>query len=225
MFGYKSYKPDYEYLCRMIGIDKFKDIFEPALLQEILQKGKVMEFKAGSVIIELGQHIRMIPLILEGNIKVTRTDEGGSEILLYYVNPQESCAMTFSCCMTLHASEIRAVAEDDVRLLALPSYVMDEWTKKYDSWRNFIMRTMYSRFNELLKTIDQIAFQKLDDRLVNYLKTKTKTHNSKVLNLSHQQIADDLATSRVVISRLLKKLENSKKLLLYRNQIKVLSGL
>jgi CRP/FNR family transcriptional regulator len=122
-------------------------------------------------------------------------------------------------------SEIRAVAEEEVEMLAVPINVMDQWIVKYPSWKSFVMKTIQNRFNELLKTIDQIAFQKLDERLINYLKEKSKATNSTLINLSHQQIAEELATSRVVISRLLKKLENEKKLLLYRNQIKLLRDL
>ena len=122
-------------------------------------------------------------------------------------------------------SEIRAVAEDDVEMLMLPMSVMDEWMTKYPTWKSFVMRTIRARFNELLKTIDHIAFQKLDERLIAYLKEKSKTTGSSLLNISHQQIAEELATSREVISRLLKKLENDNKLLLYRNQIKLLKDM
>jgi CRP/FNR family transcriptional regulator len=167
----------------------------------------------------------MMPIILSGVIKVSRTDEDGKELLLYYVNPNESCAMTFTCCMEQYPSEIRAVAEEDVEMLAIPINVMNEWLVKYPTWKSFVMKTIKNRFNELLKTIDQIAFQKLDERLIHYLKEKSKTTGSALINLSHEQIANDLATSRVVISRLLKTLENQKKLLLYRHQIKLLSDM
>ncbi|MCB9045537.1 MAG: Crp/Fnr family transcriptional regulator [Chitinophagales bacterium] len=180
---------------------------------------------AGSTILDYGQTIRQIPIIIEGSVKVLREDDEGHELLLYYVNANESCAMTFTCCMEHSISEIKAVAEDDVTFMAVPVSVMDSWLVKYPSWKNFVMRTIRVRFNELLNTIDQIAFQKLDDRLVNYLKEKVKATGSSLLNLSHQEIANELASSRVVISRLLKKLENDNKLLLYRNQIKILKDM
>jgi CRP/FNR family transcriptional regulator len=122
-------------------------------------------------------------------------------------------------------SEIRAVAEEDVTFVAIPVSLMDEWIVKFPTWKAFVMRTIRARFNELIKTIDQLAFQKLDERLITYLKEKSKQTGSSVINLSHQQIADELATSRVVVSRLLKKLENENKLLLYRNQLKILKDL
>jgi len=133
--------------------------------------------------------------------------------------------MTFTCCMQQRTSEIRAVAEEDVEMLAIPVATMDEWMTKYPTWKSFVMRSVQNRFHELLKTIDQIAFQKLDERLVSYLKEKSKTTGSTLINLSHEQIANEMATSRVVVSRLLKKLETDKKLLLYRNQIKLLKEL
>ncbi len=202
--------------------ERFKLVFEKELLDEIEIKGVPVSVKAGATIMDVGQTVRTMPIILSGSIRVSRTEEDGREILLYYVNPNESCAMTFTCCMQQHASEIKAVAEEDVEMLSIPVGIMDEWMAKYPSWKSFVMRTVQNRFHELLKTIDQIAFQKLDERLVTYLKEKAKTTGSTLINISHEQIARELASSREVISRLLKKLETDKKLLLYRNQIKLL---
>lgn len=209
----------------MVIKETFGLVFEKELLDEIETKGKIVSVRAGTIILDVGQTVRMMPIILSGSVKVSRTDEEGRELLLYYVNPLESCAMTFTCCMQQHASEIRAVAEEDVEMLAIPVSTMDEWMTKYPTWKSFVMRAVQNRFHELLKTIDQIAFQKLDERLVSYLKEKSKTTGSTLINLSHEQIANELATSRVVVSRLLKRLETDKKLLLYRNQIKLLREL
>lgn len=200
----------------------FKEIFEPALISELETRSELITTKAGNTILDFGETVRQIPIITKGSVKVFRMDEEGRELLLYYVNPKESCAMTFTCCMQQFPSEIKAVAEEDVEMLAVPIAVMDQWLVKYPSWKSFVMKTIHHRFNELLRAIDQIAFQKLDERLIAYLKDKSKATHSTLINLSHQQIAEELATSRVVISRLLKKLENEKKLLLYRNQIKLL---
>lgn len=205
--------------------ERFKYIFEPELIAEIEEKGKYLKLSAGETIMEVGQTVRIMPIILSGTIKVSRIDEEGKELLLYYVNTNESCAMSFTCCMQHRPSEIKAEADDAVEIIALPVAVMDAWLMKYPTWKNFVMKTIQDRFNELLKAIDQIAFQKLDERLVHYLKEKSKVTGSAVINLSHEQIANELATSRVVVSRLLKKLENDKKLLLYRNQIKIFKDL
>lgn len=208
----------------MESLQRIKVLFEPELQDEINKVGKIISVKAEDVIMDYGQIIRGIPLVLSGSIKIYRMDEDGKELLLYYVNSNESCAMTFTCCMEQKPSEIKAIAEEDVTMISIPVEYMDKWMMKYTTWKNFIMGTIHDRFNELLKTIDLIAFQKLDERLRHYLEQKAKNSGSKVLNLSHEDIATDLATSRVVISRLLKALENEGLLLLYRNQIKLLSA-
>lgn len=205
--------------------EQFKHVFEPELLNELEKKAQHISAKEGDIILDIGQTVKVIPLIISGTLKISRLDDEGHEILLYYVSPNESCAMTFTCCMQQFPSEVKAVAEDDVEFLAIPINSMDEWMMKYVTWKSYVMKTIHARFNELLRTIDQIAFQKLDERLVHYLKEKSKATGSSLINLSHEQIAGDLATSRVVISRLLKKIENDKKLLLYRNQIKLLREL
>ncbi|MBX2931462.1 MAG: Crp/Fnr family transcriptional regulator [Chitinophagaceae bacterium] len=205
--------------------DKFKNIFEPELLDSIQAKATKIEVEEGSTILAIGQTVRVVPLLLEGIIKISRIDNSGRELLLYYVHANESCAMTFTCCMQQHPSEIQAIAETKVTFLAIPISVMDEWLAKYPTWKSFVMKTIKSRFDELLNTIDQLAFQKLDERLVNYLKEKSKATNSTLINLSHEEIAIEMASSREVISRLLKKLENDNKVLLYRNQIKLLKDL
>lgn len=203
----------------------FAQLFEPGLIEEITTNAKEMHIAEGGVILDIGQMVTVIPVVLAGTIKVSRIDDHGHELLLYYVSASESCAMTFTCCMQQYPSEIRAVAEEDVQLLAIPIHFMDQWLVKYPTWKSFVMKTIRTRFNELLRSIDQIAFQKLDERLIHYLKDKSKATSSSLINLSHEQIAQELATSRVVVSRLLKKLENDKKLLLYRHQIKLLSDM
>lgn len=209
----------------MLDNEFFRLNFEPGLQKEIEELGTFMEVKAGETILEIGQMVRTIPLVTKGVVKVSRADEEGRELLLYYVNPNESCAMTFTCCMQQFPSEIKATAEEDVELFALPIDVMDKWLVQYPTWKSFVMKSIRNRFHEMIKTIDQIAFQKLDERLISFLKEKSKISGSSLINLSHEQIASELATSRVVISRLLKKLEIDGKLLLYRNQIKLLKDL
>jgi CRP/FNR family transcriptional regulator len=207
------------------AVGKFESVFEPALLAELEANCMLMTIKGGDTMLNPGQTIRAVPLLLNGTFKVSRVNDEGQEILLYYVKEGESCAMTFTCCMMSHFSVIRGTAEEDSELLCVPMDVIDGWMLKYPTWKRFVMQTILNRFTEILKSIDDIAFKKLDDRLVNYLKEKAKTTGSSLINLTHQQIGDDLGTSRVVISRLLKKLEIDNKLLLYYNQIKLLSEL
>ena len=205
--------------------NKFSSIFESELLAELEKKSMIMQVKAGEIMLNPGQTIRAVPLVLSGIFKVSRINEEGQELLLYYVKEGESCAMTFTCCMMAHASVIRGSAEEDSELLCIPVDLMDEWMMKYRTWKRYVMTTILNRFTEVLRSIDEVAFKKLDDRLVNYLKEKSKATGSPLINLSHQQIADELGTNRVVISRLLKRLELDKKLLLYRNQIRLMKEL
>lgn len=204
--------------------ERLSHVFEPALLQEIQQFGIWQSFKEGDLIMDYGKYIRMMPIVLSGTIKVYRLDENGNEILLYYLSSSESCSMAYSCCLEAKKSEVKAVAEDDVEIIGIPHVKLDEWLCKYPSWKNYIMRSFNERFTELLKSIESIAFHKLDERLVAYLKEKQRLSGSSVIKASHYLIADELATSRVVISRLLKQLENDKKIILYRNEIKLLPG-
>lgn len=206
-------------------VETYGDIFEKELLAEMSERGKYLTFNEGDIVMNSGQTVRLMPMLLSGSMKIMRVDEDGHELLLYYVDSKEGCAMTFTCCMQHHLSEVKAVAEEYVELIGIPVDVMDSWMEKYPSWKNYVLNTIHNRFNELLKTIDQIAFQKLDERLIHYLREKSRMARSSLLNLSHSQVAIELATSRVVISRLLKKLEDDKKLLLYRNQIKLLKDL
>jgi CRP/FNR family transcriptional regulator, anaerobic regulatory protein len=206
-------------------INKFSNVFESALLAELEANSMVMEVPGGEVMLNPGQTIRAVPLVISGVFKVSRINEEGQELLLYYVREGESCAMTFTCCMMAHASVIKGSAEEDSVLLCVPVNFMDQWMTKYATWKRYVMTTILSRFTEILKSIDEVAFKKLDDRLASYLKEKSKVTGSSLVNLSHQQIADELGTNRVVVSRLLKKLEIDKKLLLYRNQIKLLKDM
>jgi len=206
-------------------MNKFSSVFESDLLAELEKKSMIMQVKAGEIMLNPGQTIRAVPLVLSGIFKVSRINEEGQELLLYYVKEGESCAMTFTCCMMAHASVIRGSAEEDSELLCIPVDLMDEWMMKYRTWKRYVMTTILNRFTEVLRSIDEVAFKKLDDRLVNYLKEKSKATGSPLINLSHQQIADELGTNRVVISRLLKRLELDKKLLLYRNQIRLMKEL
>jgi CRP/FNR family transcriptional regulator len=203
----------------------FDNIFEPDLIREIMQFGEIKSFAEGELIMDYGKYIRFMPLIVHGTIKVLKKDEMGKEILLYYLSANESCSMAYSCCMEAKKSEVKAIAEEDSQIIAVPHVKLDEWLCKYPSWKNYIMRSFNERFMELLRSIENIAFHKLDDRLLHYLKEKQKHTESAVIKASHNQIADELATSRVVISRLLKQLENDGKILLYRNELKILKPL
>jgi len=209
----------------LYNISTLHSTFEPALIKEIDQFGEVNFFKEGDIIMDYGKYIRMMLLIVNGTVKVFRMDENGKEILLYHLSNNESCSMAYSCCVEAKKSEVKAIAEDDVELIPIPHIKLDEWLCKYPSWKNYIMRSFNERFLELLKSIESIAFHKSGERLISYLKEKQRLFGSSVIKASHYIIADELATSRVVVSRLLKQLENDGKILLYRNEIKILKAL
>jgi CRP/FNR family transcriptional regulator len=203
----------------------FSPIFEPALLKEIEEKSMQINAPAGQALIAMGQTIKMVPMVIEGTLKVSRINDEGQELLLYYVRPGEGCAMTFSCGMMAQASLVKGAAEEDLTMLCVSVTVMEEWMLKYPSWKKFVMSTIVNEFIEVIKSVDDVTFKRMDDRLISYLKEKSRISGSTLINLSHQQISDEMGTNRVVISRLLKKLENEKRLLLFRNQIKLLKDL
>ena len=203
-------------------LETFQGHFEQPLMEEILEVGKLVEVPAGETIMDIGQYIRSIPLLLSGAIKVLREDEEGDELLLYYLEQGETCSVTMACCMGQTKSEIRAIAETDTSIVMVPVQKMEEWMGKYKGWRNYVFESYHNRLNELLQTVDSIAFKNLDERLVAYLKKKVEVTNDNKIQSTHQEIAYDLHTSRVVVSRLLKKLEKMKKLVLHRSYIQII---
>lgn len=197
-------------------------LFENELLQEILEVGSLRTIPAGETIIEIGDYLKGMPLLISGAIKILREDKDGDELLLYFLERGDTCAMTLNCCMGQTRSEIRAVAESDTVFVMVPMEKMEEWTAKYKSWRNFVFESYHARLTEMLDTIDTIAFLNMDERLMRYLRDKAKINGDANIQSTHQQIAYDLHTSRVVVSRLLKKLELEGLISLKRNHITVL---
>ncbi|WP_321827797.1 Crp/Fnr family transcriptional regulator [Maribacter dokdonensis] len=196
--------------------------FENELINEIVQVGTFKEVPEGFKLMEIGDFVRGMPLLISGVIKILREDEDGDELLLYYLEKGDTCSMTMACCMGDNKSEIKAIAETDTKLIMVPIQKMEEWTTKYKSWRNFVFNSYHERLNELLNTLDNIAFQKMDERLIGYLKEKARVTKDDIIHSTHQEIAYDLHSSRVVISRLLKKLEEMGKIKLHRNYLKIL---
>lgn len=206
-------------------IDHLKEachfIFEEELIREIAETGILKTFREGEVVMDINDYILSMPLLLSGALKVLREDEDGNELLLYFLERGDTCALSLSCCLGQTKSKIRAVAETDTDLVMIPVSKIEEWISTYKSWRNFVFETYQTRLSEMLETIDTLAFMNLDRRLLRYLQDKAKINRSEVLQVTHQQIAYDLHTSRVVISRLLKKPEMDGKILLQRNRIAV----
>ena len=201
----------------------YPHLAEPALQEEIARHGRLMRYSAGSIIMDYGAFVRMVPMMVEGRIKVVREDEEGNELFLYYLQSGDSCAMSFTCCMMHKKSEVRTVAEEDAIFIGIPIQYVDSWMTKYQSWKNFVMRTYDERMKELIYTIDSIAFKKMDERLVDYLEQKASAADSKIVQATHQEIAADLNASREAVSRLLKQLEKKGHIRLGRNKIELLN--
>ncbi len=195
---------------------------EPELVDAILNVGKEVIIKEGDSIIRVGEFIKSTPLITDGLLKVIRQDEDGKEILLYYLNGGNTCVMTVTCCMRQEKSKIKAIAEKDSHIILIPFHYMDDWMRNFRTWRNFILQTYSARFEEMLTTLDQTAFESLDTRLIKYLNDKKTVLETNEFIITHQQIATELNSSREAISRLLKKLEGLGVIRLGRNKIKML---
>ena len=195
--------------------------FEDELLNEIDELGSLIEFKANDVMIDLNQFIKGMPILLSGAIKIMREDFDEGELLLYFLEKGDTCAMTMACCLGDKQSKIRAVAETDGELVMIPIVKMDEWLAKYPSWRRFIFDSYNNRMEEMLVAIDNLAFNDMNERLKKYLLDVASINKGKVVVKTHQEIAYELNTSRVVISRLLKALEKEGFLQLNRKEITI----
>lgn len=199
--------------------DRIGFLFDKELLDEILSVGKIVDVSEGDAILNPGDEVRGIPFVLEGAVKIMRENEDGEELLLYYIESGDTCAMTLQCCVRASKSEIKGIAIEDAKILMIPTNYMEIWLDKYTSWRNYILESYHNRMIELMETIDSIAFKKLDERLEAYLKDQAKLLGTLEINYTHQRIAEDLHSSRVVISRLLKQMESKGMISLHRNRI------
>tara|TARA_B110000093_G_scaffold3192_1_gene3147 strand:+ start:42 stop:674 length:633 start_codon:yes stop_codon:yes gene_type:complete len=199
--------------------NNYGHLFEDALLNEINQVGTFKEVPEGFKMMEIGDYVKAMPLLVSGVIKILRKDTDGDELFLYFLEKGDTCAMTLTCCVAQTKSKIRAIAETDSKLIMIPIQKMEEWSEKYKSWRHFVFESYNNRLNEMLETIDSIAFLKMDERLIKYLVEKVRISKNNTIHKTHQEIAYELHTSRVVISRLLKKLETLGKIELNRSYI------
>ena len=198
-------------------IEEFKS--SPALLAKLNEHGILKTYKAGDTVLGENAHIRSIPIVTKGVLKVFRTDEDGREILLYYIKAGESCIMSFLGGLHHETSKVKAEVEEDVEILFLPVEKVSLFIKEYPQWLDYIFRLYHKRFEELLEVVNAIAFKKVDERLLNLLKMKAGLNGKNTIAVTHEQLANDLGTARVVVSRLLKKLEENGTVQLGRNEI------
>ena len=180
--------------------------FEQSLLDEIASSGLVKTFEGNEYLMKTGQHFRNIILILDGIVKVYREDDEGNEFLMYYLEHGQACALSMICAAKFQASELMAKAEGKVQVIAIPLARMDEWMLRYPSWYQFVLKNYRARFEEVLQTLDHVAFRTMDERLIFHLKRYGETHKSNRFKVSITAIASELNSSREVISRLMKKL-------------------
>lgn len=194
----------------------------PELVEKLYRYGVTKTYQEGDIILDENSSIRSIPIVMKGMMKVIRTEEDGREILLYYIKAGESCIMSFLGGMHNEKSIVKAEVEEDTEILFLPVDKVSSFIKEYPEWLDYIFRLYHKRFEELLDIINAIAFKKVDERLLNLLHKKSEILNSKTIVITHEQLANELGTARVVVSRLLKQLEDSGKLQLGRNKITIL---
>jgi len=198
---------------------RFETMFEPKLINEICQNGRIKIFKPDETLVDIGMLITHMPLVISGSIRIMTEDEEGDELLLYYLELGETCAVTLNCCTRKTKSTIRAITETEAEILFVPVERMDDWMVRFKTWRTYVLDSYNERLNEMVKTIDNIVFHSLEERLKKYIKDKAWITKSAVLNISHQDIANELYASRVAISRLMKKLESVNFIEQQRNKI------
>ncbi|ULC58492.1 Crp/Fnr family transcriptional regulator [Flaviramulus sp. BrNp1-15] len=200
----------------------YSEVFEEELIDEIMKVSYFDKIKNGNLLIDIGDDMFYIPLLIEGVVKIIRQDKYGEEIVLYFLEPGESCAISFANCINKRKSIFKGIIEKDIEAVFLPVESIDDWLVKFKSWRHFIIDSYHFRLLEMVESIDSLAFLKMSERVLKNLTDKVKINNSIDLDITHQDIANDLNTSRVVITRILKQLHDEEKIYSTRNKIRVL---
>ncbi len=204
-------------------IERLFPQFEPALKTILIENATLRDFQGGDMLMQTGQNMRSTVLIVEGMVKLYREGEDGQEFFMYYLQPGNACALSMICATKQETSQVMAKAIEQTKVLMIPIALMDKLMRDYRTWNYFVIETYRMRFEELLFVIDNIAFKAMDKRLAFYLKKQAGDLNTKELHLTHSEIASDLNTSREVISRLLKKMEQAGEIKMYRNYIEYLA--
>lgn len=190
--------------------------------QKLSSYGIVKKFEEGSIILNENAYIRAIPIVLKGCIGVMRTDDEGREILLYYINAGESCIMSFLGGLHNDTSKVKAIAEEETEILFVPIDKVNLLIKENPEWLDYIFRLYHKRFEELLEVVNDVAFKKMDERLLNFIKKRCELGKTTTLHITHEHLANELGTARVVVSRLLKQMEDKGLLKLGRNKISLM---
>jgi CRP/FNR family transcriptional regulator, anaerobic regulatory protein len=201
--------------------NELKIFIEPELKAEIIKHGKVIQAQSGDVLIREGQHLNFLPIVIRGRIRVYQ-EKDDREILLYYVGPEETCMMSLSAAYLDYSSAANGMAIEPTEILVLPAYLIADWQLKYPSWNRYIIRTFKDRYNELLNAFGNVAFKPISSRVKEYLLQKSHLIETKKIPVSHQTLANELGTTRVVVSRILKQFEKDNVLKLHRGHIEIL---
>ncbi len=194
---------------------------EPEFKNELVQHGKLLSFNKGDIIVRDGQYVKFLPIVLKGAIRVFQQSED-REILLYYVRAEETCTMSLAAAYFNNKSTSHGVVTEPTDALIFPASLIDQWQLKYPSWNRYVMQMFRTRYDQLINSFQGVAFEHIDARVLQYLKNAAQKEHSKFVSLSHQQLADELGTTRVVISRILKEYERQKKIKLFRGKIELL---
>ncbi len=195
--------------------------FESRLIKEMELVGLSKQLEAGEEMMRPGMYVNFIPIVLSGSLKIMRQDDAGKETFLYFLTEGDTCAMSLTCCAANKPSAVRAVAEDKTELILVPVEKLDSWMNQYPSWKSFVFQAYQKRFEDLLEAVDSLAFRKMDERLWRLLKKKAGLQEKRYIYSTHQELADELSTSREVVTRLLKKLEGMAKIKTHRNRIEI----
>ncbi len=193
---------------------------EKDLKEAIIENSKVLTFNKGDVIVREGEYVKVLPIVIEGSIRVFQANEE-REILLYYVESGQTCMMSLSACFFNNESPSIAIAAEESTIFAIPTKFIVKWQKEYKSWNDYIIRTFRKRYDELLFTFEGVAFEHIDKRILDYLSSRKDKNNSDIIEISHQNLANELGTTRVVISRILKQFELNGKVKLHRKGIEL----
>ncbi len=199
--------------------ENFIEFKNPELIAKLDQSGILKNFQEGEIIVKENAYSNSIPIIKSGTIRVLRTDEDGREILLYYIQAGESCIMSFLGALHQDTSKIKAIAEEETSILFVPIEKVTALIKEYPEWLNYIFKLYHKRFEELLEVVNEVAFKKMDERILNFITKRVEITGAKTINITHEALANELGTARVVVSRLLKQLEDEGRVQLGRNKI------
>lgn len=208
-------------IIKKILKEHFPD-FSPGLIDDIAEVSELRDFADKATLMDVGNYIKSVPLMYEGMMKIYREDDDGNELFLYYMYPGQACAISFVCAEKERKSKVRALTVRPSKFIFFPIKYMDKWMLKHKTWYQFVLQSFNERFEDVLKTIDEVTFHNMDERLVIYLKKNVKAYKSNKLVVSHQDIANELNSSREVISRLLKKLERTGKIKMGRGRIEII---